>query len=952
MDESGVDTAIEAPVARWPGRPAESVPVPRGKPAKAWPGRKADAPEKSINPFKNIWEAYETAGKDIAAGAGIADVSSIREQAAKAKEAPWYDIRPEIAGTLQRGKSAFELGKGLFEAQTAPFTAAAQTAGNLLEKGETAAGITLGGKPAISSEEFQFSLMGAMPPRSRLLEMPGVMTLVDPAAPDPAEKPAPSPAAAGASPAPRLREPAILPSAERKYTGRAKAQREALLEQALIRQRYGLAERDIATAFAQLEPYRRSMNEATPEMRWDLIDAAQGDKEAFARLTPEFKRLSEVFRKQDWLRREKFARVWSLSDMKTQQDYFAQLYKEDEALQAFLGRYVGEKPGAGGVQGAAGLTKKKKAFPTWKEAREAGLSPRYSNPIDLALAHEMQASHLIAAYEIKDAMHDAGVLKYGKGPPAEGWAPIDGRFARNAGGMQGYAPAELAAVYNKHVGKGFEPSTAIGKTVWESVNRVSNLSKQMKFAVSAYHATTTTMQSLFRTIASSVEQLAQGNIGKAVKTLEDLAIVPAYQRGSKGLKVWAGESDPQWDRVIYWLTQANPNFKGTGQDFFYHGESIGQMLKRRSIKQNFNEYINSVKAEAAGSLFKGAGRALSGALEGFEKGLRLTTAPVFEHYVPQIKMGNMMRDMAAWLEANPGAAPRETVLAAMKIADHAEDIFGESSRFNLQMMPGFSKKVLQTLDLAMLSTSYVFGSLRALGRGAYHIGKGAVMTAAGKGKEAPSFSPASPHYDPAMSYIIGILAGLPMVNATIQWLMTNELPDDPWDFAAPKTGGKTLFASGKGGMYEKPERIRPIGDPKEIITDMWRDFGFAGGAPRPAEYLKPKANAWISALTEILFNTDWRGVDIWDWSKGGLGRLAGHIGEAFSPISLEQGLITPAQKGTAIPGWMRFLGFAPAGMHITAPEEYRQMMNERARQQLKRREMYERRAKVKAGKEE
>jgi len=691
----------------------------------------------------------------------------------------------------------------------------------------------------------------------------------------------------------------------------------------LLRQRYGLAEQDYDIVKANLDKHRAVTKAMTQQEKDYLVDYIEGVHQG--PLKPEIQQLADALRKITLVEKDKLQRTYGTSGMSFIKDYFPHLYKQDAALEAYLGHPIEPRTPGTGKQGSSALTRARTQFPTFSEARAFGLSPLYDDPIDMILASYRQKSMLVASHEVKDAMQQGGVLRYGI-PNSTDWRPIKGRFATNAGGQQGYAPKEIAKYYNNWISQPWRPESDTGAAILDTLNEVSNLTKGMKFSISAHHAVTTMTENAARSMGAAFEQLSAGNPAGAAKALTDIAGAGVWKRGQLGLDIRSGlvHGTPEEERLVSYLVQANPSARGAGQDFRYASQSI------------MNKYAQSVSPQGT--------QVASGLVNGFQKALDQTTKPVFEHFVPQIKWGNMMRDMGNWLRANPRATQEEILAAARKISDHADDVFGEMQRSNLF----WNKSFLQGADMALLSPTYTFGSWRGLGGGLLNLGKKGAMTAIGMGKKAPAFSPASPNYAPNMGYAAGLAASTAMISAVLQKAFTGTWPSKPWNFLSPQTGGITISSPGKKGEAQHPESLGAFGNIKEA-PDVGKSSGALGGRPDVMEYLRPKLSPLADVGWSAATGKDWKGDEIMrPTGKGAATDFATYAAKDVAPISLSQlfdrpnpissalGWKTnPRYAKTAIPWWMSVLGYRPAGMQVYDPQGFRAMMDKKARREDK-----------------
>jgi hypothetical protein len=709
----------------------------------------------------------------------------------------------------------------------------------------------------------------------------------------------------GAMPAPNQTPPSLVPASTEDAKG-------------LLRQRYGLSSRDISMVNSELEQHYKPVARSTAGELWDMVDAVEGQSPA-SRVKPALQPLMDTMQRIAGAEKDKFQRTYATSGMSFIQDYFPHLYKNDAALQRFIGN-VGS-PGAGmGHMGSSALTKKRSMFPTWRDARAAGLTPKYDNPIDMWKASYASKSEFIASHEVKEAMQDAGTLRYfapSKAP--EGWAPIQGRFARNIGGEQGYAPAGIASAYNNWYSRSIASTlqNPTAKTVWNSVTSAFNSMRAMKFALSGYHAMTMTTENSSRAFGSAVEDLVSAKPVRSLKDLMDVFPAGVWWRGRQGQAIYRGllKGDPETEHLINIMAQANPSIGRAFRSPEMEGslqESLPQMIGRGNLGKNITGGLTKIRdsfVQNGPFKMEPYTDVTEGFVRTFDKTSELMSSWLFRNYIPNLKTGTFMRDLGRWLHDNPTAGQTEQLAAARKISDHLDDIFGEMMKDNL-FWPRWADEISQKI---MLAPSYNFGTYRALGKG---------LSGPFRGR---SFNPASPRYEPAMGYTIGLVATTAMAAAIGQKVMTGEWPQNLQDILAARTGGTTEITTKSGHYKNVPERLRPYGNVKEAY-DVVKALGLQGGTPNVGGYLGSKLNPMMQLGGELLSNKDWRDDPIVTGEPGShaLGQIGGHIAQAFEPISVGQGLFGGGQAGSHIPALLRGT-LSPAGRQLTDPEGYRKM---------------------------
>ncbi len=172
-----------------------------------------------------------------------------------------------------------------------------------------------------------------------------------------------------------------------------------------IRKLAATVEAKKAQAERALKDARKYFEGKAPEHGYEFIDAIENDD--IERLPKEEQKFAEIVR--NWLD-DTWAEVQSRNGIKTViDDYFPHLWADpNKAAEAITGGlYGGKRP----LEGKKAFLKKRQ-IATFSEGLEAGLTPKFENPIDAVLAQLHQEVKFITAHDAVKELKALGVLKF------------------------------------------------------------------------------------------------------------------------------------------------------------------------------------------------------------------------------------------------------------------------------------------------------------------------------------------------------------------------------------------------------------------------------------------------------------------------------------------------------------------------------------------------------------
>jgi hypothetical protein len=477
-----------------------------------------------------------------------------------------------------------------------------------------------------------------------------------------------------------------------------------------------------------------------------------------------------------------------------------------------------------------------------------------------------------------------------------------------------YAPAGYARSYNAWVGGGFY-EWPVGGPLYAKLQQVANFMTGMKLSLSGFHA----LNILFENTASAISN-ATGEMlnGEVLRGFRDLGwgvtmIGPGITQAVKGARLQKAylnlgahpEMEPSTldERLADLYAKVGGRAMGRGAEYGWNqAMNWGQAWERGALQYELahnldgtwgpGEETKAMRAlmftpRLAGMIGHEVGRVMS-----------TITAPLFDKYIPRVKMAAWSDAMSTWMRANPMASEEAILKQGRYIHDSMDDRFGELVQDNLF----WSRELKQTFNLATVSVGWEFGTVRAAYRAAKEIGN---LNFRGE------------YARWAFSYI----AAIGLATAAFQYLRTGQ---SVFQTGMPLPG--TYYTGGQT-VNRKPE----IGLLPGIQKDIYQWYHLVQSAPdythlphQIEEYAAGKLNPFTQMTTGYVENRDWKNdpvlSNIRNPQQFGLpshwNQLGNYIMDAHVPLGIEAEL----KPGTAIPRVERLLGIRPAPEWMQDPQ--------------------------------
>lgn len=585
----------------------------------------------------------------------------------------------------------------------------------------------------------------------------------------------------------------------------------------------------------KLDRWNKDMNALSQPEMIDFIDRQkQGQPQANARLQELSDFLHEL---DDRMYHEILKYKPSLPYL---ENHYRVLWKElpqgaGSGRGGFLGLF--RRP----LQGSKGMLKQH-TLDTMSEGIARGGVPYSYNPIKMFEAHYADAMKYVTAQRLWEQFKDNGTRVFvhtGKSAP-EGYSRLNDSIAKvyfptdaglvNTG--EWYVEDGAARLLNNMLSRDLIREVPFGRAMMA----VKNGTTAVELSLSPFHAVFETMEAIGSQIGIALREMynlgiRKGDIRALGKGAADLfmsptAAVRAATLGSTAKKAFGNYQDFIRTAEGQAWVRKNPEAMDGVMAFFNGG---GEMNMSRDFKvsmvNSFNEYWKSANAQNLGKYASAAVRLVPAINEKIMQ-------PLFEHYIPNLKLGFFLKEYAlAKLEYADRISSGELSMdqIAQRTVDSIENRFGEMNFDNLY----WNRTFKTALQLMFRSVTWKLGNLRA--------NVGAITGEAAEIKRA-------------------IQKGeLPVLHANTAWLLGMGL----WTSVL---GSVIYMAAHKG---QRPQNIKDVVYPEidaankirvslpTYFRDMVHFFHSPGG------YVKSSMSGEIGRLADIWENKDFYGNEVY-----------------------------------------------------------------------------------------
>jgi hypothetical protein len=552
---------------------------------------------------------------------------------------------------------------------------------------------------------------------------------------------------------------------------------------AIIREKYGEMTRRINIAIDAFKGESKRFDEMSHEEALAYMDAVEhvGGK-TVADLSPQDQQVAKLIESAYAQRREKLEAMGEAPINGWIEDYLAHWWKNPQNARKTLTRlFAGKRP----LEGQASFRKKRK-IPTTRDGINLGLEPLTWNPIRGALMKLWEMDQFIMAHEIMNALKQAGTVHFvparSRQPDGEAklddkigtvWAPaiilnkekldaatydktyrggdvaipsvaredIDDA-SRPSFVIVGhyYAPKDVAKVFNNFVSKGLAGRSRI----YDALRWANGNLNALQLGISAWHATTTTVNAAASDIAVGIEQLSQGKPVAAGISMARAPITVKHMMAN-GYKItreyMSPGSYPEMEKEAEWLSRAG-------------GRLNLEAFEPSPMREAINAYRNGPAWEKI--------KTTPGAL------LSAAIWPVLGYYVPRMKAGAFY-EMAHNIlnEAEEHKWTPEQIRSKMQEAwDSVDNRFGMIVYEN-RFWPRVGKDIAQLL---LRATGYTWGDVDEYGGAARDAVKAIVNIVSGNLKKA--------RITPKIAFAFSSFFTTAVLGTAMTFMSTGHMPTD------------------------------------------------------------------------------------------------------------------------------------------------------------------------------
>lgn len=681
-----------------------------------------------------------------------------------------------------------------------------------------------------------------------------------------------------------------------------------------IRGSYGEAKRRQAIAESALNEFARQAVDMNDHEVMDFYNHAEGRTQGIQLKNKQFQAMADTIR-DIYARYKGYIEAMPETRMMNfVTDYFPHMWEpgQEKEIKEFLNSYW---------QQGSGRNLKERIIPKIADGLEYGLKLKEKNPVRATSAYVGTMSHYMASVETLRAINnDLGGGYYADGKQPEGYIPLVGRNAERienaridpesgklvpARNLKLYAPKQVADLYNAFYSKGFEDTKL--KSAYMLARDAINTNTMMELGLSAYHFNTITVQSLNQDMSRILRNAVAGDwagVSDAIKGL----VTPTlhFQQGMKLMDQYKDLADHGVDMERIANLFAHSNLR-LGIDPLSNVSTHGGFYKAWQ-RGELPALIDRLK----GQLTEGYGTgALKSGAEVVSRVVSDFAHPLFNVYIPAIKMSAFHDLMGDWMRQNKGASDAEISRQSVRIGDLVEDRFGEMNMENIF----WNKKAKEVLGLVFRATGWDIGLVRQAGgpvADVSHIINDAIR---GRGFD-------STRLDRPL-FMVGAAINLVAINAAMTYFKTGVMPSDQTM--------KDWLAYATGGMHKAfgwhSERAEIPGHARELIQIA----PIPGKSPLSGveQEISNKVSTLPKRIYEAVSNQDWKGKPIYDPKSNnwitrtpGVAQVA-HVAKGFEPFSMEQ-MFDGKPEGSRLSFAERFMGVRSAGAKIVNPEGLRQ----------------------------
>lgn len=478
------------------------------------------------------------------------------------------------------------------------------------------------------------------------------------------------------------------------------------------------------------------------------------------------------------------------------------------------------------LQGTKGFIKQSTLADMSEGIAKGGVPISY-NPIELFTLAYADMNKFITAQQMIAGFKEMGQMKFvkfGKDAPT-GFTKLNDSIAKVYVPTGVGLPAQtgewqieenVGRILNNFLSKDHIRSTDFGR----GLLAVKNAYTAVELSLSPFHAVFESLEAMGSSIGLGIQKVAGGNFKGGLKDIASSPVSPytTAKLGGDAIK-FLTEAGPKGDAFRQQFLKKNPNAGQLLDDLFLGGGKMkidqGYQI---ATQQTFLNNINN-------------GNYIGAALRVLPSLSKAITKPLFDTYIPQLKIGTFLKEYSNDLVENSKNLAEGNITRAELARtrwNFVEDRFGEMNFDNF-----FWNKTFKTaLQLTFRSATWKIGNIRGTGGALW--GQGKEFVSAAQQRRAPRMNP-------KFAWLLGMSIVTAIIATIVTYLMTKKYPASIQDFIYPK-------------IDDKRNRVS--------TPTYWKDaFHLVND---PVGYTTASLSGDLNRIAEIWQNKDFYGTEIMD----------------------------------------------------------------------------------------
>lgn len=617
----------------------------------------------------------------------------------------------------------------------------------------------------------------------------------------------------------------------------------------------------------------------------DRIDFIDKMKRGEPQSTPELEAISKSLRESDEALYNEILKYKPSLEWK--ENHFRVLWKVIPGTdkENFLSGLFRRAP----LQGGKGFMKRATLVDMSAGIAKGGV-PYSTNPITLFKLAHADAMKFISAQRMMEGLKDDGFAVFVKtsAKPPEGYVRLNDKVSKvyypSKGGIvnagEYFIEEGAARLLNNHLSRDYVRESKLGKGLLE----LKNAFTAAELGFSGFHGVAIGLEATGSNFGIAFRKLINlGKFGEFAKDLFGSPLAPRtlFKLGRDYIN-FATKSDFENSEYGKAFLQKNPSAKEYLDAYFNSG---GLLSQHEDFKVNS---LKSLKEQAGKDNYIGAAfRVLPSINEAI-------MSPLFDVYIPSVKIGNFMKEYPLSLEENKTRIAKGLITEteiARKVNESIDNRYGEMNFDNL-----FWDRTFKSASQFFLrSVTWKLGNIRQMGGAP--IEQLAEFKSAFKEGRKPMLSP-------KMSWLFGLATMQVIYSTATQMLSTGKKPDQFKDFIAPRIN-----------KNDDKERVIMPTYGKDLLHILHAiDLkGVIGGT---LDYITSSTSGVIGKLNDLWNNKDFYNYEIYN-SEGSIPEKSKEIAWYLLPkpfsITSTAEMINKGEGGKAA---LSFLGLTKAPSYL------------------------------------